>query len=201
MNKEGYSYFVIAATVASELNSAMLVAKGLSLTASNARVLALRAGQSTTGFSAITEFIDNLATVTISASNAINGQAMAISRIATDSFRADYALQRFDAIYQNSADARFLSSLDKSYASTRKHRDSLQLLFDKKVSQLMLRLEELAKELRTATVLSVMSRIEASQSGTEFEASLNNVAQNVSDAAMEIQQHVSDAQQLIHQMT
>jgi uncharacterized membrane protein YgaE (UPF0421/DUF939 family) len=201
MSEQRYNYFVIAAIVASELNRAMLIAKDMSLTASNAKALTLRAGQDATGFRAITDFINEMASLTINAAKMINEQAVKTSRIATDSFRAEYALQRFDLVYKNAADAEFLSSLDTSYKRTKNHRHTLHTLFDKQVVQLEEQLEELAKELRTATILATMSRVEASQSGSEFEQSLNDIAHNVADAAKKIQQRVIDAQKLIEHMT
>ncbi|WP_325892417.1 hypothetical protein [Grimontia sp. NTOU-MAR1] len=52
------SHFVTAAVVAAELYKAREIANDISLTASNARALALRAGQGAAGFRAITDFID-----------------------------------------------------------------------------------------------------------------------------------------------
>ena len=201
MNTQHYNYFVIAAVVASELNHAMLVAKEMSLTASNAKALTLRAGKHAIGFRAITDFINELANLTITSAKVINEQAVKTSRIATDSFRAEYALQRFDLVYQNSADAKFLSSLDVSYARTKEHYDSLHAFFNKHAKQLKEQLDELAKELRTANVLATISRVEASQAGVKYEQSLNDIAHNVIEAANKIQQRVKHAQKLMDHMT
>lgn len=190
------NYFVTAAIVAAELYQAMVVARQIALTASNARSLAMRAGQGAAGFRAITDFIDELASVTVTAADAINTQAIAISRVAADSARAESALYRFDAIFNKAADAPYLTSLTASYERTQAHRDSLRISFDQQVAQLKNQLEELARELRTASVLAAMSRVEASQAGVEFEQPLNVIAQNVADAAADIQQRVSHSQQM-----
>lgn len=201
MNQPNLSYFVTAAIVASELNHAMLTAKLISLTASNARALALRAGQGAAGFSAITDFIDNLSNIIVYASNTINKQAITLSNIATDNFRTEYALKRFDTVYNNAAEATHLSSLDASYNRIKTHHHSLKTVYSKEVATLKNQLDELVKELRTATILTTMSHIEASQSGEQYEQLLNNIAHNVANAAKEIQQRVSNARQLIHNMT
>lgn len=201
MNQHHYSYFVVAAIVAAELHRAMQVARDIALTASNARALALRAGQGAAGFRAITDFIDNLAATTVDASQAINEQAVKMSRIASDTVRSESALQRFDKVYTKAANATHLSSLNPAYTKTKSSHGSYKALFDHQVKQLASELEELGKELRTATVLAAMSRVEASQSGIEFEQPLNVVAQSVADAAREIQRCVSNAQQLIFQLT
>ncbi|TQV78037.1 chemotaxis protein [Exilibacterium tricleocarpae] len=190
------NYFVIAAIVAAELYQAMVVARQIALTASNARSLAIRAGQGAAGFRAITDFIDDLASVTVNASKVINNQAVAVSRIASDTARAEFALVSFDNAFHKASGAPYLSSLDASYQRTQEYRDSLREKFDKQVVNLNSRLEELARELRTAMVLSAMSRVEASQAGGQFEQPLNVIAQKVADAAAEIQRRVKYSRQM-----
>ena len=199
-DKQQPSYFVIAAVVAAELYRATQVARQIALTASNARSLAMRAGQGAAGFRPITDFIDELASITVRASDEINSQAIAISRIASDTARAESALERFDTTFSKAADAPYRASLDAPYRRTQSHRDSLRASFREQVASLKKHLEELAGELRTATVLAAMSRIEASQAGTQFEQPLNVVAQNVSEAAVEIQRRVKYSQQMFNHL-
>ncbi|MGC9459904.1 chemotaxis protein, partial [Vibrio genomosp. F10 str. 9ZD137] len=73
--------FVIAAEVAAELNRGMLIAKRLLLVASNARALALRAGESAAGFRPITDSIDDLVKVTLETSQTINVKAQNLSKM------------------------------------------------------------------------------------------------------------------------
>ncbi|WNO10892.1 chemotaxis protein [Teredinibacter sp. KSP-S5-2] len=197
-NTENQSYFVVAAIVAAELHKAMKIANEISLTASNARALALRAGQGAAGFRAITDFIDELARVTVSASQTINRQAILISRMASDTARAESALARFNAAIQKAEGAKYVSSIDKPVKRTRDYYDDINKKFTKGVWKLTDQLNDLARELRTATVLSAMSRVEASQSGKEYEQSLNVVAENVARAAEEIQHHVKKSQSLFN---
>lgn len=57
--------FIIVATVVAQLDVILVEAKNLSLTAKNARVVAIRAGQAALGFKSITNFIDEFSARTI----------------------------------------------------------------------------------------------------------------------------------------
>ncbi len=193
---KGQSYFVIAAVVAAELHKAMNIANEISLTASNARALALRAGQGAAGFRAITDFIDELAKITVTASKTINKQAIIISRIASDTVRAESALERFTLAQKKAENATYLSSINAPIKRTKDYYLEINQDFKKRVWQLTSQLEDLSRELRTATVLAAMSRVEASQSGKQYEDSLYVVADNVAKSATQIQEHVKRSQAL-----
>lgn len=195
-NSNEQKFFVTAAVVAAELDKAQRISKQISLTASNARALAQRAGQGAAGFKAVTDFIDELAHKTVSASKMINTQAVAISRVASRSAHAESALERFERVYRLASDAPHLHSIDAAYERTKGHCKALQHEFQSLVWQLNNNLSELARELRTAKVLSAMSRVEASHSGKEYEKSLNVIADNVAEAAAQIDQHVKRSQSL-----
>lgn len=201
MDANNANYFVISATVSAELYKAMRVAKDIALTASNARALALRAGQSAAGFRAITDFIDQLATVTVKSSNTINQLACQLSRLAVESVRANEALTRFGIVQRKASSAIHIQSLDPALRQTQAEKTVLQREFDHQVYLLQAELETIAKELRTATVLSAMSRIEASQTSAEFSEQLDVVASNVAAAAISIQRHVQRSQALFSNFT
>lgn len=201
MDANNANYFVISATVSAELYKAMRVAKDIALTASNARALALRAGQSAAGFRAITDFIDQLATVTVKSSNTINQLACQLSRLAVESVRANDALTRFGIVQRKASSAIHIQSLDPALRQTQAEKTVLQREFDHQVYLLQAELETIAKELRTATVLSAMSRIEASQTSAEFSEQLDVVASNVAAAAISIQRHVQRSQALFLNFT
>ncbi|SMF41343.1 hypothetical protein SAMN02745866_02696 [Alteromonadaceae bacterium Bs31] len=194
--QKGNPYFVYAATVAAELHKATLVAREISLTASNARALALRAGHGAAGFRALTEFIDELARKTVAASSEINSEAIKMSRTASETARTESALKRFKIACDKASEHQYLTSIYPALKRTEDDFKVLQERFHKQVYQLSDRLNELGRELRTATVLAAMSRVEASASGKEFEESLNVIALNVAQAADKIQTHVKYSQQL-----
>lgn len=195
-----HTFFVVAAIVASELHQAMLVAKDIALTASNARALALRAGQGAAGFRAITEFIDDLASNTVKASDKINAKAIRISRMAAESARTEATLASFGRAYQLAGDAPHITSIDVAFERLKNEHREVSADFDKQVAGLIGDLEELSRELRTAAVLSTMSRVEASQSGKQFESPLTVIAANVAEAADHIQEHVRHSQRLFQQI-
>jgi len=188
-------HFVAAAVVAAELHKAMIVAKEISLTASNAKALALRAGSGAAGFRALTDFIDELAKKTIYTSREVNTLAVQISKIASQTARVSFALERFEFAAQKAKTARYVESIAPACQRTQQEVQDMKRNFDKRVWQLKSKLDDIARELRTGIVLSTMSRVEATQSGKENEASLYTIAQNVADAAEKIRAHVNISQQ------
>lgn len=194
------SYFVIAAMVASELHQASLVASNVSLIASNARALALRAGRGAAGFRAITEFIDGLAAKTILFSSQISRQAITISRFASEGVRMETALQCFKRAQLLAQDAAFITSTSKHLSRVQVEYEDMMSQFDKQVWQLASQLDDLSRELQTANVLSVMSKVEASQSGREFEVPLTVIADNVQAAAGSIASRVEKSKHLFEHL-
>ncbi|MEW6989603.1 hypothetical protein AADZ91_02845 [Colwelliaceae bacterium 6441] len=197
MSKPEYSYFVSAAVIAAKLDKATKVAQQLSLTASNARAVALRAGEGAAGFRPLTDFIDRLADVTVNSSKKINSLAANLSKIAAEKFRSDSALQRFGIVYNKAKDYPNITSLNTAFNRTKINQERLQRIYGKQIRQLNLELEELSGELRTAVILATLSRVEASQAGMAYQESLHNVADNVENAATIIKKHIQSSQQLV----
>ncbi len=197
MSEFNYNFFVIAAVIAAKLDKATKVAKNLSLTASNARAIALRAGEGAAGFRPLTDFIDRLANMTISSSLQINKLAASLSHTAANRFRADDTIARFELIYQKSADSPYLDSLDFGYNRIKNYQAALDLSYQKQLSQLFLELEALQDELRTAVILATLSRVEASQAGSQYREALNNVANNVENSSKIIKKHIKTSLQLV----
>lgn len=195
--EDNYNYFVAAAVIAAKLNEATKVAKNLSLTASNARAVALRAGEGAAGFKPLTEFIDRLAHVTIISSREINTLAANLSKMAANKFRADSAISRFNIVYKKAAQSEHIHSLDESYTRTKLHQSELSNGYSKQLLKLIAELEQLKDELRTAVILATLSRVEASQAGDSFQEQLNNVAENVEVSAGQIKEYLTSSLQLV----
>ncbi|EOD77608.1 Methyl-accepting chemotaxis protein [Grimontia indica] len=194
------NHFVTAAVVAAELYKAREIANDISLTASNARALALRAGQGAAGFRAITDFIDQLADTTVKTSDIINLKAVTISRLATIAVRNERTMECFKKAAKISKDAAYVGTIEKPIETMKAEHAQLLRQFYREVTSLSELLENLAREIKTASVLSAMSRVEASQSGKKFEEGLNVVADNVSTAADRIQTHVMLSQSLCREL-
>lgn len=197
MNQKQYNYFVSAAVIASKLNKATQVAQQLSLTASNARAVALRAGEGAAGFRPLTDFIDRLADVTVSSSKKINSLAANLSKTATEKFRADTAIARFKVVYNKVGHYENIHSLNKTFERTKNSQHQLITVYKKQIKQLKDELDELGGELRTAVILATLSRVEASQAGIDYQESLQNVANNVESAANIIKSHINSSKQLV----
>lgn len=194
------TFFVVTATVAAELHYAMRVAQEISLIASNARALAQRAGHRAAGFKALTGFIDELANTTVQASLQINNLAIETSRTAVMTSNNVFASQSLAKSVALAKDATYLNSILPIRDALLERSQQLSDDNQKQVWQLTNSLEELSRQLRTATVLSAMSRVEASQAGKEFQQQLEVIANNVASAAEKIQAHVRRSQQLFNQV-
>jgi len=197
MSEQNYSFFVIAALIAAKLDQATKVARQLSLTASNARAVALRAGEGAAGFRPLTEFIDRLANVTVKSSLQINKIAAVLSHTAAERFRTDNAIVRFDIIYKKSSDSEYIGSLNFGYERTKRQQQTLYRNYQYQLSELTVELDTLKDELRTAVILATLSRVEASQAGSLYQDALNNVADNVESAASLIKKHIESSKQLV----
>lgn len=193
--------FVIAAEVAAELNKGMVIAKRLLLIASNARALALRAGESAAGFRPITDSIDDLVRKTLDTSKVINQKAQLLSRIATSETRSSSALTKFNNVICRDTDARYIESLEPAITQTREQNAQLIAQFKKEARGLNDMLDELYSELKTAQIISTMLSVEASQAEELHQEQLNSIATSVADSAKEIQSHVLQSLNLFSELT
>ncbi|MGD8234351.1 chemotaxis protein [Vibrio sp. TRT 1302] len=182
--------FIVAAEVSAELNRGVLIAKQLQLVASNARALALRAGDSAAGFHPITDSIDGLVRLTLTTSSAINHKAQELSKVATAAARASEVLNHFESVYHRAKDAEFLSSLDSTRTQCHREFERLNLTFSKDSKQLYALLHSLYSELRVARIISTMLSVEASQVEERFKDQLNAIAESVQEFAEAIREHV-----------
>ncbi|MBL34274.1 MAG: hypothetical protein CMI03_08485 [Oceanospirillaceae bacterium] len=188
--------FVTAASIAAELHQAMLEAKGLALTAKNARALAVRAGSKTVGFKAITHFIDELASDIIRQSQYINGVSEGLSQHAVALWRAALAAEKFDWIAHQHD--RNLDSLQSAMNQSRQQREELSAALTRGLRELEQQLEEGDKHIRTANLIATSSKVEAASAG-DFRNQLEVIAQNITDTADKIRKHLSKARNLLSQ--
>ena len=172
------------------------VARELLLTASNARAVALRAGESASGFKPLTDFIDQLAKVTINSSSKINALAAKLSRTSANKVRVDTAISHFEKAYRLSDYQGNILNLDSIYNSIQANQHKLQSEYITELASLSDELEMLSLELRTAIILATLSRVEASQAGSLYQESLNNVADNVESSALSIKGLIAESQKL-----
>lgn len=188
--------FVIAARVAAHLHFATLIAKQLSLTAKNARAITARAGQQAAGFTAITGFIQELATKTIQLSQDINQIAVKIAMQATQLERIEQAQYCIDIVYKNASEAAYIDSISSFTEKTNVTQSTLNSDFSVMLFQLIDLVEQIRLQIRSAEVISTMSKVEASKSGS-FEEQLKVIADNIFDAAADINKELTSAEKLL----
>lgn len=196
MVESNNNYFVIAALIAAKLDQANKVAKQLLITASNARAVALRAGESAAGFKPLTDFIDQLAKVTIGSSKSINAIASSLNKVSSEKVRVDTALKYFAKAVSISAEYQYVDSLSPAFAKIQANEKLLNKNYKVEINALNEALEALNNELRTAVILATLSRVEASQANIQFQDSLNNVANNVESLADQIKTEIQSARTL-----
>ncbi|MCG7537229.1 chemotaxis protein [Pseudoalteromonas sp. OOF1S-7] len=178
--------FIRVARIIANLDAILAEAKNLSLTAKNARVVALRAGDSASGFKPITNFIDEFSEQTIKTTTHISTLSNQLFKIALEAVRST----QFDI---HVGDATILMSTPQLV--TLQHKAKLDRQQQtKKLEIALLELEsffeEINKQMRSAEYIAVTSRVEASNAG-EFSDSLQSVSDFIASAARTIKQSVT----------
>lgn len=191
------NYFVCVAEIAAKLDQATIIAQQLSLTASNARAVALRAGERAAGFRPLTDFIDRLAELTIKSSKNINHLASALSQTSAEKVRADAAIKHFDIVYEKAKGTEYINSLNDVYLRCQSKQSELLKSYISQIDGLKDELTTLSSELRNAVIVATLSRVEASQAGEQYQDALINVADNVEGAASKIKTHIKYSQQMV----
>jgi len=188
--------FVTAARIAAHLYFATKIAKNLSLTAKNARAITARAGQQAAGFTALTTFIQELSNNTIRLAQQVNIVAVNISMTATQLERIQYAKSQFIRAQSLGSDAQYINSIDGCLLQTAQAEQQLINKFSSLHYELDNLIEDTRKQIRFAAVISTMSKVEASQSGT-FEVQLDVIAANILLSGNEIRQELESAEALL----
>ena len=186
--------------VAAHLDKSTQIAKQLSIVSSNARAIAHRAGERAAGFNPLTDFIDHLAKVTITSSRNINQVATVLSKTASNMFRADQALVKFVQAQEKADKNSYIYSIEPQLNVTQRKKQALVTRYNQLITGLKVSLVELKGELRTAKVLVTLSRVEASQSDSQYQVALNSVADNVEQATSAIQLLISDSLKVVAQL-
>ncbi|WP_440056932.1 chemotaxis protein (plasmid) [Pseudoalteromonas sp. T1lg65] len=175
--------FVIVAKVVANLSVIVDEAKRLSLTAKNARVVSVRAGEEARGFAPITNYIDEFSTATIQISKRIEEQSNSLFKLALSVMRS----QQYTAHLTRAATLH-----DNPFVNQRVHQAEVEFntdmhAFTRALFALQGCFEEIEKQMRSAEYIAVRSRVEASQAN-EFCHSLESVSDYIAGAALKIKQ-------------
>lgn len=184
------NYYAVSALVSAEVHRTLKDSRLINLIASNAQAASMRAGEQAAGFRALTKSIDELAVYTSNASKHINSLAVKTSKIAADTSRSEAALKRFNKVIDKAKDARFGYTLEKAIQNTRDNYLTAKENFNKQIDEMCDCLEDLDRELRTATVLASIARIEASRISDENRTTFEMVANTVDQSASQIKERV-----------
>ena len=176
-------FFVSVATVAAGLGQVRRIARELSLAAINAKVIALRAGSQAAGFRPITDFIDETARATAKLGNAIESGTLAASRSAVAERRAADALLRLRRA--NVGGGNGVKSLKAVIERCDAARVALSDSVTRSIRKLDNLLDEIDAHMRSISVITVQSRVEARQAGA-YRVDLEAVAASMSGAAEQV---------------
>ncbi len=191
--------FVVAAMLAGHLFRMMRTAKLMSLSASNAKGVAARAGDKALGFRPITDFIAEMANDTIHYATKINHLALTVSRTAVNDLRAQDATQRFVEAHKQMASAEQTAFIDHLIQQTNKKRAAMHAETAEIMIQLNTQLDEIHQRVRGSTIIVSNSRTEASRAG-EFQKYLDSIADSVELAARDIQREIGKCRKLIESL-
>tara|TARA_Y100000296_G_C5132936_1_gene236576 strand:+ start:520 stop:1128 length:609 start_codon:yes stop_codon:yes gene_type:complete len=188
--------FITAASVSAELHQAMTEARGLALTAKNARAVAVRAGSKTVGFRAITDFIEELASAIIAQSRVINHHAEKLSNQAVVAWQAENAITFFREVEREKPE--HLASIQPRIRECDQNLASLDHELQIGLRDLIGQIDESNKHIRTANLIATSSHVEAATAG-DFREQLEVIADNIRKTADRIASHLHRANSLLSQ--
>ena len=191
--------FVIAAMLAGHLFRMMRTAKLMSLSASNAKGVAARAGDKALGFRPITDFIAEMANDTIHYATKINHLALTVSRTAVNDLRTLDGARRFAEARDQIADTGQAAFIDHLIHRADVERAAMRAETAEIMIQLNAQLDEIHQRVRGSTIIVSNSRTEASRAG-EFQKYLDSIANSVEVSARDIQLEISKCRKLIESL-
>jgi methyl-accepting chemotaxis protein len=174
--------FIVAANISAMLSVAQQEAKKLSLTAKNARAIAIRAGEKAMGFKVITDFIDEFASLTIECANEINDLSLHFARVAMNSSNYKEFLHRLDSVKARSADLKSSKVFLNLYSETKNTARECDAECQRLVRNLESLLETIQTQMRASGFIAATSKVEAARA-EEYKDSLDSVAQNIAVAS------------------
>jgi methyl-accepting chemotaxis protein len=177
--------FIVAANISAILSVAQQEAKKLSLTAKNARAIAIRAGEKAMGFKVITDFIDEFANLTIECANEINDLSLHFARVAMNSSNYKEFLRRLDKVKGMSVDLQTSTIFAKLYRDTENTARDCDAECQRLVRNLESLLETIQTQMRASGFIAATSKVEAARA-EEYKDNLDSVAENIAVASGKI---------------
>ncbi|KZN43849.1 hypothetical protein [Pseudoalteromonas luteoviolacea] len=173
--------FVRVAQIIANLEAILSQAKNLSLTAKNARVVALRAGDAALGFKPITNFIDEFSEQTISSTTKISNLSNQLFKVALELVRCSQYYEQICRLRKQVC----TNQAENMYAKAVKSQRLAANHLSQALSELENHFEDIQKQMQSAEYIAVTSRVEATNAG-EFSDSLQSVSDFIASAAKTI---------------
>lgn len=174
--------FIVAANISAILSVAQQEAKKLSLTAKNARAIAIRAGEKAMGFKVITDFIDEFANLTIQCANEINELSLHFAKVAMMSSNYKEFLHRLDSVKSRSQIMQTKQVFLDLYSDTETTARDCDAECQRLVRNLESLLETIQTQMRASGFIAATSKVEAARA-EEYKDNLDSVAENIAVAS------------------
>lgn len=187
--------YVALANISRELFLATKTAQEVSLIAKNARALTVRAGDKVLGFKAITNFIDDLASTTISLATTINRQSLEVATLAAELQRRLYGLEQFERVL-NDKKATYRESCRGPQQVLQRVVDQNQSEQKLKLNRLISNLSDIQQEIRSAGIIALNAKVESAKS-PEYQASLDVIADDILHSTNLIKERIDRSQSII----
>jgi hypothetical protein len=187
--------FVALAKISRELFLATKTAQEVSLIAKNARALTVRAGDKVLGFKAITNFIDDLASTTITLATTINRQSLEVATLAAELQRKLYGLEQF-ALVLSDEKAIYRESCRGPQQILQRVVEQNQSEQKLKLNRLLSNLSDIQQEIRSAGIIALNAKVESAKS-PEYQASLDVIADDILHSTNQIKERIDRSQSII----
>jgi len=197
---EGAKQFLAVASVQAELFAVTHISKRISLSAKNAKAIAARAGSQALGFHPITDFIDDVATNITLLVEEINVDALRLSSFAIANRNRMKTIGRVKQAQEAlglRADSCGLTAKIKEIERTK---EKFLIEYGRKSSDVLEALTEIRTQLQAAEMICTTSRTEATRAG-DFQSNLEVVAEEVSQAVMQIKDVLQTSKLHLSQLT
>lgn len=178
----------LSAQIAGDLYRARVIARQLALAAQNSRTMVARVGERAAGLDVLSAFFAELSRETIRLSDEVN-------HLATDIAHNSVAQWRVQSLVDALARSRRYNDTSSYSALAQRHAEqaqdrirSLSSSFRKVRSGLTDRLQQLDTLMRSASVLAVNFRLEATKTG-EYEAQLRVMSADIESRSRVIGEH------------
>lgn len=188
---------VVAVMISAQLNQVKEYAKGISLSASNAKYIAARAGEKAMVFRPVTNAMVEMSHKTTNLVEMINKEALTFSKASITLMRAQNTLDKVRLAYRKATSERERAAIAPYERQILDNLLHINKDFFSRMRLLESHLEEIAMLMREAEVIGTISRVEATRTD-EYRNDLELISSAVNIAMLEIKGKVSNCRRMLH---